>query len=168
MFEIILKAWKMHNERIEEVRQRESKCIGVIKSCWCPIEEFLDLGLRYKCTCDVSASTGDRFVRYFHHFFNTLCEGGKDYQEGKSTKTCILMSPGERLLYRGWELQCLEAMGHSGKKKLVWSRKTWQFEHLGDVAFTDWKRVNRGVGPWNSKIIKCVDKGEYSHDWYRV
>ena len=78
------------------------------------------------------------------------------------------MSPGERLLYRGWELQCLEAMGHSGKKKLVWSRKTWQFEHLGDVAFTDWERVNRGVGPWNSKIIKCVDKGEYSHDWYRV
>ena len=89
MFEIISKAWNIHSERIEEVRQRESKYIGAIKSCWCP----------YKCACPVSkVPSGDSF----HHFFDTLCEGGEDYEEGKSTKTCILMLPGEDCSTEDW------------------------------------------------------------------
>ena len=127
MFEILSKAWKLHNERIEEVRQRESKYIGAIRSF-----------------------RGTFYGGSFHHLVDTICE-----DSGEATNTCLSISPGEKLLHRGWELQCLEAMSYSRSKRLVWSlearRNTGPFASWQDLALDL-------VGPWRAKKIKFVDR----------
>ena len=55
--------------------------------------------------------------RYERHYFSTMSDSGL------ATKTYGKFSSGELLLYKGWEFQCLEAMGHSREKKIVWSRE---------------------------------------------
>ena len=128
MFEILSKAWKLHNERIEEVRQRESKYIGAIRSF-----------------------RGTFYGGSFHHLVDTICE-----DSGKATNTCLSISPGEKLLHRGWELQCLEAMGYSrSAKRLVWSRKA----RRNTGPFASWEDLALDlVGPWRAKKIKFVDR----------
>ena len=58
-----------------------------------------------------------RYDPYERHYFSTMSDSGL------VTKTYGKFSSGEWLLYKGWELQCLEAMGHSREKKIVWSRE---------------------------------------------
>ena len=110
MFEILSKVWNVHNKLIEEVRQRESKYIGAIRHF-----------------------SGKFYRGDFQHLCDTMCD-----DSGKPTNTCLAITPGEKMLHRGWELQCLEAMGHSRSKRLVWSRKAFM-ELTGPFAV--WKAV---------------------------
>ena len=48
---------------------------------------------------------------YERHYFSTMSNSGL------FIKTYGKFSSGEWLLYKGWEFQCLEAMGHSQEKK---------------------------------------------------
>ena len=58
-----------------------------------------------------------RYASYERHYFSTMSDSGL------AIKTYGKFSSGEWLLYKGWELQCLEAMGHSREKKIVWSQE---------------------------------------------
>ena len=88
---------------------------------------------------------------------------------GLATKTYGKFSSGEWLLYKGWELQCLEAMGHSREKRMVWSRELRQGEAprterhgRSKVLFPlEGHSLKIGEGPWGSKKITFVDKNEW-------
>ena len=92
VFEGLLKAWKLHNMKLEEWQERETKYIGALRG-------------------------PHQYDPYERHNFSTMSDSGL------AIKTYGKFSSGEWLLYKGWELQCSEAMGHLKEKKIVWSRE---------------------------------------------
>ena len=73
------------------------------------------------------------------------------------------------MLYKGWEFQCLEAMGHSREKKIVWSRELRsgempKSEKCGSTyrhGPVEGHSLKEGEGPWGSMKITFVDKNEW-------
>ena len=104
-----------------------------------------------------------RWQPYERHYFSTMSDSGL------ATKTYGKFSSGKWLLYKGWELQCLEAMGHhSREKKMVWSRElrhcSTKTEWLGSAyrcAPVEGHSLEKGEGPWGSMKITFVDKNEW-------
>ena len=104
-----------------------------------------------------------QYASYERHYFSTMSDSGL------AIKTYGKFSSGEWLLYRGWELQCLEAMGHSREKKIVWSRelRAWERPKTEKSGKTyrsppiEGHNLKEGEGPWESMKIKFVDKNEW-------
>ena len=88
---------------------------------------------------------------------------------GLAIKTYGKFSSGEWLLYKGWELQCLEAMGCSKEKKIVWSRELryWERPKTAKCGLTyrstpiEGHSLKEGEGPWGLMKITFVDKNEW-------